>query len=73
MKELFPEQANFNSPLSNFKIGSDTTSIIDGFAFLEPGIATHNHPLQTFNPQFMSIIESFIAFGKITNIDSEFR
>ncbi len=73
LKNLFPEKAKFKSPITNFKEGSDTTSIIDGFAFLEPGIATHNHPLQTFNSSFMTIIKSFINFGKITNIDSEFK
>jgi len=73
MKSLFPEGANFKPPISNFKYGSDTTSIIDGFAFLESGIATHNHPLQTFNPQFMSIIKLFIEFGKLIKIDSEFK
>lgn len=53
--------------------GSDATSIINGFAFLEPTIANHHHPLNTFNPNFMSIIKDFIDFGKITKIDSEFK
>lgn len=73
MKNLFPERATFQAPIHNFNTGSDTTSIIDGFAFLEPGIATHNHPLQTFNSAFMTIIKSFIEFGSVTRIDSEFK
>jgi len=73
MKSLFPEKSSFSSPISNFKFGSDTTSIIDGFAFLEPGITNHNHPLSTFNSPFMSIIKAFINFPKITRIDSEFK
>lgn len=73
LKRLFPERHSFIPTIPNFKTGSDTTSIIDGFAFLEQGIATHNHPLQTFNSSFMSIVKSFVEFGNITKIDSEFK
>lgn len=73
LKELFPEKSSILSPIANFTPGSDATSIINGFAFLEPTIANHHHPLNTFNPNFMSIIKDFIDFGKITKIDSEFK
>lgn len=73
LKELFPENYQFSSPIANFIQGSDATSIIDGFAFLEPGIANHNHPLSTFNNTFMTIIRAFVEFGNVTNIDSEFK
>ncbi len=73
LKKLFPEAEKVKPVISNFIEGSDTTSIIDGFAFLEPGIATHNHPLSSFNKSFMDIVRAFLAFGRITNIDSEFK
>jgi len=73
LKRLFPEGKRITPPIANFIEGSDTTSIIDGFAFLEPGIATHNHPLSSFNKSFMDIIKAFMEFGRITNIDSEFK
>jgi type I restriction-modification system DNA methylase subunit len=73
LKKLFPERKKISPPIAGFIEGSDTTSIIDGFAFLEPGIATHNHPLSSFNKSFMDIIKAFLEFGSITNIDSEFK
>jgi type I restriction-modification system DNA methylase subunit len=73
MKSLFPEDNPSICPLNNFIIGSDTTSIIDGFVFLEPDIANHNHPLETFNYSFLSIIRAFVKFGKIRRIDTEFK
>lgn len=73
MKGLFPEDKFVVFPLDSFVIGSDTTSIIDGFVFLEPGIANHNHPLETFNHSFLAIIKAFVEFGKIRKIDTEFK
>ncbi|GAH20738.1 unnamed protein product, partial [marine sediment metagenome] len=73
MKQLFPENSAFIPPVANFRQGSDVTSIIDGFAFLEPGISNHNHPLSTFNNPFMTIIKAFIDFGQVSNVDSEFK
>jgi type I restriction enzyme M protein len=73
MKSLFPEENPSSFPIDNFIVGSDTTSIIDGFVFLEPGIANHNHPLETFNYSFLSIIKAFVEFGTIRKIDPEFK
>jgi len=73
MKHLFPENSAFTPPIDNFRYGSDATSIIDGFAFLEPGISNHNHPLSTFNSAFLAIIKAFIDFGEVQHIDSEFK
>ena len=73
LKKLFPEKAKFSSPIQGFLEGSDTTSIIDGFAFLEPGMTTHNHPLSSFNRSFTDIIRAFLSVGSITKIDSEFK
>jgi len=72
MKSLFPEENPETYPLDILQ-GSDTTSIIDGFVFLEPGITTHNHPLSSFNYSFLSITKSFVDFGKIKKIDTEFK
>ena len=73
MKSLFPEHDPSAFPIDNFLKGSDTTSIIDGFVFLEPGIANHNHPLETFNHSFLKIIADFMTIGKIRKIDTEFK
>jgi len=73
MKSLFPEPKTIEYPLDNILPGSDVTSIIDGFVFLEPGMTNHNHPLSTFNHSFLNIIKSFVGFGTIRRIDSEFK
>lgn len=73
MKSLFPEQRQIKYPLDNVLPGSDITSIIDGFVFLEPGMTNHNHPLSTFNHSFLNIVKAFVDFGKIRRIDSEFK
>jgi len=73
MKELFPEDPSVSFPIDNFKKGSDTTSIIDGFVFIEPGMTSNNHPLSSFNHSFLDIISSFTDFGKIRKIDKDFK
>lgn len=73
MKSLFPAEDPPSFPLDDFLVGSDTTSIIDGFVFLEPGMTNHNHPLETFNHSFLKIVKDFVDFGKIRKIDTEFK
>jgi len=73
MKGLFPASTPSRIPLGGYLPGSDITSIIDGFVFLEPGMTNHNHPLQTFNHSFLAAIAAFVNFGKIRNIDVEFK
>lgn len=73
IKGLFPDNVLADesglAELFGLKTVVSKTSIINGFAFLK----SSTDSLADFNRTFKEILDEFEAFGKLTNIDSEFK
>ncbi len=76
MKQLFPAIQNIQYP-NNILKGSEVTSVINGFAFLDPSIirqvGQQTVQIKTYNGTFIKILDSFVKFGRVNRVESEFK
>jgi len=73
MKTLFPEGMDVKPQIQGFVAGSQATSIIDNFAFSSNHPGNSSTPLDSYNHEFLQIIRTFVKFGRVNRIDTEFK